>query len=247
MNKKILYIGAIMFILGIAVLIWAPSAILNFTNNNQTVTLHPNSVSSLPIILSNSGIFLLTYSSANSTNLILANSSAYSQLSSKNINSSMLMQNAQGLESKGVLEIVENTTYATYPYEGGTFGKMIYVNPNSSITQAGKYYAILQNPNSNSIQAGYSMQLSNNITNNMAPLIAFGLSTMILLVGGVIVLIYGILKKKPADQNDIKDEKEEVDKLYASLDRHARKPLIKKSASKKGNDKKQKTESRNDF
>lgn len=237
MNKKVLLVGIVVFVIGLVVLFAGPSLLIQFTYNNQTASLSPHATHFIPLSLPNSGILLLYYTSNNSTNMILMNASAYNEISSSQISAGSVVQEAQQLEGKGVLEIATNTTSTSYPYHGGS-GTLVYQNPNVSITNAGVYYLVLQNNEGYAVSAGYTEALSNNIAQNEVPIAAYGGVTIMLLIVGICVVAYGILKKRPGEGEGT--PKQEVNKLYATLDKehtkhlaaHA-KPKPKKKTSKK--------------
>ncbi len=236
MDKKIFLIGVVSLILGIIILFSVPGSLVKFTYNNQTASLSPHSTHFVQFVMPDNGILFMYYNSTNSTNIVLMNESAYSMLSSS-VASGSLLQQAESLEGKGVMDIAANTTALLYPSQGSSPKSVIYQSPNITITPAGTYYLAIQNNEGYAVQAMANMMLSSDITQAALPFAIFGISVLVLVVGGIIVALWGIIRKRPGEPPVATTSDAEVERLYSKLDKSQGKPPARPATHRKASSK----------
>ncbi|MFI5412733.1 MAG: hypothetical protein ACHQX1_02485, partial [Candidatus Micrarchaeales archaeon] len=154
---------------------------------------------------------------------------------------------AIALENKGALYIFKNAINATVPVGFAPIGAApVYSTNQSSIYPKGAYYFVVDNTNgsvsaNNKLQASiiYLPPLSNSsitsgpfagLSNQINQELIFGFLFFVLLVAGVIVIIYGFIKKPKGEavaapvygklqKEDKNIDQSYVDKLYKDVEK----------------------------
>ncbi|MGI0141479.1 MAG: hypothetical protein ACREBF_02395 [Candidatus Micrarchaeales archaeon] len=221
MNKKIIIIGVIVvlaaFIIGSIAIPNALLGVANFANQNIVVLSHQSAFKSL--YLNQTGFMVVGFQSLSAVNFYFANSSAFKTLDSYANSSLLLSQWATRLFGNGVYEILPNSTVGIFPYSQLTNSTPsgAYITKNVTLLPAGTYYALFYNPRNISATVNVTSDISTNISSQGAYILGIGLTVFILFIAGIILIIYGIIKKPKSPQVAPAQDKKKLDQLYKGV------------------------------
>ena len=227
MRKKFLYIGIILFVLGIIVGILSTSLALPSTFSNPIegqILVNASSLGYVPITLNQTGIVILFFNSSSPVDLYFANASAFGRISGAGISGGASRNEAINLEGNGVYEVYENSTNGVFPYAYQGFAAPKYLVNSSTVLQSGTYYAIFANGGSGAaaIIARMLPASLTTINSEFQGFALYGAATIVLVVVGLgMVVLSFFLKNKPkAEQGGME---EEVKKEYDRIDKKGKK------------------------
>lgn len=229
MQKKLVYIGIGLIILAILVIFIAPSVAIQFKTSTYNTTLAANQLLTVPLNFSQEAFLLLVYKSNSTISFFVFNNSAYHSLNT----GSNIYPQAVALEGKGALSITPNSTVGSFPgaITNATSGS--YFNPNSTILPPGNYYAVFQGNPIKTTPLKYQINVNDSLSSNLLSIAALGVVFLIALVGGLIAIAYGIIRKDASSSEAQADE--QAKKAYAQLDKkHAPKRQAAGSAKSSG-------------
>lgn len=258
MRKKIVYIGLGLILASLIVFVIAgnstSSAINNLaqTVNTTNVTIAAHSFNALKLAAPSNSLLLLAVSIQNGkANFYFFNSSAYATWTAGVGSNSTGLSRALSLEGKGVYVIYNGVFNASVPSSLVNASKsLLYTTNESKQYPAGTYYAVIDNTNGSvssgmslngriayvppfnnaSLQGSQYSQLSGALKTG----ILYGLIFFILFVVGIIVVIYGVIKKPEVDvaqaaaasgkvqASKQQMQKEYVDQLYKNVGKRKR-------------------------
>ena len=248
MNKRTMYIALLLIAIGIA--IWVAASFSFGSLQNQIVqsttystanlTVKPDNYASYQLQLNGSYLSSLAYVVSPSSNLYLFNTTAYSAW----LNARRSDYNASGialakiLESKGAVLIAQNVTLSpTFNLATNASGSNITYNSGARPSNS-TYYLVIDNTKGSgslnkSVQAGilYAVtpiaSLDQFLTSTKTISLAGSIPAFLILVIGIILLIYGALRRsklKDALQPEGKTApwskqltQQEVDELYKNV------------------------------
>lgn len=226
MIKKLAILGVVLIILafvvgGIGASLTNPLSV--FVQKNITLT--AGNYSYINIAVPAKADFLLEAKAASPVNFYVLNSSAFAQWSSPAANASPGIGSAVSLESAGAFVIESNVTAITFPASPNSTAS--YVAPEYEMLNfSHNYYFVFQNPAaiSDNVTVVYlppvtntTLRTDSKLRNLIYSYGAIIVSVILILAAGVIVLIYGIIKKPKQpllDQAMGKGGKNEPDKAY---------------------------------
>ena len=225
MIKKFAIIGIVLIIL--AFVVGAIGASLTnplsvFTQKNITVT--AGNYSYLTMAVPAHAEFILEARAVSPVNFYVFNSSAFAKWSSLAPNLSSGISSAASLESEGALVIDPNVTYIRFPSSSNSTTS--YVAPASDFLNfSHDYYFVFQNPSVllDNVTALYlppvtntTLRTDSKLRNLVYEYGTISVAVILMLAAGVIVLIYGIIKKPKAfiDPESGKRKGDEPDKAY---------------------------------
>ncbi len=211
MDKKIVYIGIGLLVLAILMIFVAPSVAFQFNTSTFNTTLKPNQTLSVPINLTKLSIMLIVYQANYSINFFVLNNSAYSAASKGNFYSKAVSH-----EGNGTLEIELNTLSGTFPEQLANASAGDYVYKNATLLPAGRYYLVFQGNAINSTPLAYQINTNNSFSSNLLPISIIGLIFIIGLVGGIIAIGYGLMKKGDSAKDVATDA--QAQQAYAQMD-----------------------------
>ena len=226
MIKKFAIIGIVLIILafvagGIGASLTNPLSV--FVQKNITVP--AGNYSYLSIAVPAHADFIFEARAASPVNFYVFNGSAFAKWSSPAANLSPGISSAVSLESAGALMIEPNITDITFPTSANSTTS--YVAPESDILNfSHDYYFVFQNPSIliDNVTARYlppvtntTLRTDSKLRNLVYEYGAISVAVILILAAGVIVLIYGIIKKPKQlsiDSPDGKGNGDEPDKAY---------------------------------
>lgn len=243
MRKNIVYVGIALLVIAVALLFVSGSVInVHGLLTEQNLTISSLSFSTIPISISNNSIPLVIGRFSSDVNFYFFNSTGFSDWNRlmNRSNSPIGYATALSLKGYGLLFAYLNTTSVVLPYQTGVGNvtPAYFVNSSKGFS-GGTYYAVIDNSkgsvsSANAVNATllYNSQGSSSsaISHLVLEEAAFGISFFIFLVAGVIVLIYGFIKKPKTDgmaamqtsaktsggKKEDMDEKE-IDALYKRI------------------------------
>ncbi len=228
MDKKLIYIGIGLFVLAILLLLAAPSIVFHFNTTTLNSTIQPGQMLTYPIILAKPSVLLIVYQATHGVNFYLMNAFAYGAIKSAQNASSSALAN----EGRGTIEIANNFSSGAYPREF-TNSSQGYFYRNSTILPAGTYYVLFQNAASNSTYIEYQINVNSSISGNLLPIALLGLIFIAALVGAIIAIGYGFVKK--ADAKKSANDEAKIQSAYDQIEKeHGHVSTSKKKSAKKG-------------
>ncbi len=251
MKKKFIYIGIILLVVAFAMLVLAGSMLKSTVNNlftQKNVTIGPAAFSYEQVQLTRQPAIIAMISDA-PVNFYVFNSTGFLRWSSSMYptNSPSGYKSALSLESAGLVYGYLGTKSATVPYSASIDNTTPFYETNSTSLDnvTGTYYAVIDNTNgsassANGVKASVlyestSSSLSSSQAASAIGVLAAGASFFVLLIAGIALVIYGLVKKQPvapgapspAQQAVQKSDmtEEQIDQLYKN---------IKKKSQRKG-------------
>ncbi len=251
MKKKFIYIGVILLVVAFAMLLLAGS-LLNSTVNNlftqKNVTVGPSAFTYEQVQLTRQPAIIAMISDApvnfyvfNSTGFLKWSSSMYST------NAPSGYRSALPLEGAGLVYGYLGTKSATIPYSASIDNTTPFYETNSTSLDnvTGTYYAVVDNTNGSASSASgvkasvlyesTSSSLAGSQAASAVGVLAAGASFFVLLIAGIALVIYGIVKKQPIAPGEPASARqavqksnmteEQIDQLYKN---------IKKKSQRKG-------------
>lgn len=222
MNKRIIIIGIIVIILSFLIgTIALPNALLGIAHfSNQSVSILPAHNSYLPYFINETGFIVVGYQSSTPLNFYFANASAFLILQNYMNSTLQLSQWATRLQGNGVLESIPNSKVGIFPYSQFSSSNSTpagsYVIANASLLPAGNYYAIFQNLANSSASVNVTSDVSTNISSQGGYIFGIGVLIFVLFVAGIIIIVYGVIKKPKAAPEQTGSE-QKVDELYKGV------------------------------
>ena len=236
MNKKVLYLGVLLFIFGLAVLFLSVPQSNQYQGLNisayHTIELTPNSSISVPAQINGTGIAVAEFKSTEPTLYLFENYSALSIANSiayNSINSSY----AVSLRSKGIYSI-GSPNYSgvyTYTYNSSAFlpsNALSGYNPltySSFINQNGTYYMTFRNTGSNSstlIYNYFSTKISSLPTNYIGAISITSIAGPALSFIGMVLIILSLMMKSKKAIEEERLEDANIEKAYMRLEKISR-------------------------
>lgn len=248
MRKKIIYIGIVLLAVAVATLLLSGSiANVHGLLTEQNVTVSSLSFSAVPIVLANNSIPLVIGRFSSKVNFYFFNGTGFSdwtKLMNKS-NAPLGYASALSLKGYGLLFAYLNTTSVILPYQPGVgnFTPAYFVNSSKGFP-GGTYYAVIDNSKGSLSSASqvnatllYNAQGSNGtaITKFIYEEAVFGITFFILLIAGIIIIIYGFIKKpkegmdamqtsaKPSGSVKSDIDEKEIDELYKRIKKKGKK------------------------
>lgn len=249
MKKKLIYIGLALLVISFVLLISAGSLITSTASSllaEKNVTAGASSFTYVQAALNNqTAVFGMV--TATPVNFYLFNSSGYLAWTSDvySSNSPSGYKAALSLEGAGLLYGYSNTKSATVPYAAAIDnGTPFYQSNTLAGLVTGTYYLVVDNTNGSASAASAvkativypsptALQSSSSATASTIEIIASGAGFFILLIAGIVLVVYGFIKKnpmlpgvqpiQPKQKGDMTDE--QIDQLYKN---------IKKKSQRKG-------------
>ncbi len=246
-RKKFIYVGIVLIIVAFALLIVASSMLSStigslFTEKNLTVG--SAAFSYLQVPLSNQSAIVAMASHA-PVNFYIFNYTGFSMWSSTvySGNAPSGYSTALSLEGAGLLYGYKNAVSATVPYTSSIDNVTPFYQTNVTPLSAANstYYAVVDNTNGSASSAerinatilyqSKPSSLTQGQTASALGVLAAGVGFFILLIAGIVLIIYGLVKKQPqvpgmpAPQQKGNMSEEQIDQLYKD---------IKKKSGKKG-------------
>ncbi|MDE1870534.1 MAG: hypothetical protein KGH71_06205, partial [Candidatus Micrarchaeota archaeon] len=199
-----------------------PSALLGVAHfTNQSLSILPAQNTYVQLFLNQTGFIVVGYQSGARLNFYFANASGFNILKGYMNSTITLSQWATRLQGNGVLESIPNSTVGIYPYsqfaQPNSVPSGAYSMKNVTLLPAGNYYAIFQNLGSSTARVNVTTDVSTNISSKGAYIFGIGIVIFIIFLAGIILIVYGIIKKPKAAAQMPGDEKK-IDELYKGVD-----------------------------
>ncbi|MEM3247700.1 MAG: hypothetical protein QXV80_00055 [Candidatus Micrarchaeaceae archaeon] len=217
MNKKLLYIGIILVVVGIVISLMLPTTL---SPNIGKISIAPLGYVYVPITINETGATLVVeYLASNLTNFYLANSSGFAALSNLMTTNYSILPEAKRLLGNGVIAIIANSTSGIFP----SSSNLNSTNQASIASMApGRYYLIYENLKNKTIQLAYTYKALNSVSE--ISIFASGLASTILFIAGIIILILAFIIKPKAkaipDRKSAQTQMEaEIDALYKRIEK----------------------------
>lgn len=250
MIKKIVYIGLLVFVIGL-VAMFSNAATQNISGLSQAqpiasnFSINASSFYSAPLYISNLSLVIVLCNFSRPVNIYLMNSSGLSAWSR-----SEGLSRAESLEGKGTLLIVRNSTLFSLPslQANNSSTHVLYSGLGKARFNPGTYYLVADNTNGSasskdpvSGQIVYVPEVPNETTqanlSQFGTQIAFGAVGFIIVLAGIVLIVYGLMKapKVPGRKDGDTPSDEEVDRLYSGVEKQ--KPINarnKRHATRKG-------------
>ena len=189
MDKKLVYAGVVMIIIGVALAYQVSSSIFQFPSYySREVVLAPNNIEVGTFQFNRSLGFAFIYNSTEPINFYALNYSAYKSINYSLIKSQKILYNTTGLFN----EIIDK--------KYGVFSNFIYLNKsqaelyNTANMQNGTYYLLFYNLG-NTTASIYEIYIEKNFAKgyNNSFFVIYSSISAIMTLGGLVIAIYGIL------------------------------------------------------
>lgn len=243
MDKRLLLLGIVLIIIGIAVAVsYSSSNLSNIaTTTKEAVAIAPNSIIYSPIAINVTNLVYIVYASGKEPlDFYLVNSSAFISVQPY-LKSGIIPANLlSSLEGRGLYMEVENSTEGIFPYNsslnGQGFSSPAYYN--NTLLSKGTYYMIYRNPGNVTANATYGYVLPNGaLINSTTQLSSSGLgleggASALLLLAGIVLVIYSFISAGRPTQS-AKQRDEAIQKLYADIEKKERMKDAKRKSQRK--------------
>jgi hypothetical protein len=227
MRKKILYLGILLFIFGIALAFSAANAITSSqfsTPNFRNLTVNSNSTNYLALPLNQTGIVELIFESNSPVDFYFTNETAFSKISSPKLTPSGISSIAVSLEGNGVYEVYKNSTHGAFPYASyENITTPDYMFNGTPLFNESTYYAVFAYSGnaSTTVQLSFtSMPLSDlklELGKTGSWLLILGVAVVLGLAGIAISIVSVFMKPKQSGKDETDEEaKKEYDKIMKS-------------------------------
>lgn len=240
MRKRLLYLGVLMFLVGMAAAFMSVSSLQAISPSGASPTvgqlaLGSGALRGVPMQLNQTSILVFSYNSSAEVDFYLANQSAFAAMSAAGANGTSARLIAAGLEGRGIYAIYENASLASFPYASGPVAP-VYLS-NASTLPAGTYYAVFgSGGGAASVVTSYTALGATEFGSSAVSTLAYGgISTLLLAAGFILAVVSLFMKEKNAGKPDALDE--EARREYDLLEKRggagkAGKPAIPKAAKK---------------
>jgi uncharacterized membrane protein len=236
MNKKVLYLGVLLFIFGLAVLFLSVPQSNQYQGLNisayHTIELTPNSSISIPIQINGTGLAVAEFKSTEPTLYLFENYSALSIANSiayNAINSSY----AISLRNRGIYSIGSPNYSGVYTYTYNSSASsptnaLASYNPltySSFINENGTYYMTFRNVGSNSstlIYNYFSTKISSLPTNYIGTISITSIAGPALSFIGMVLIILSLMMKSKKAIEEERLEDARIEKAYSRLEKLSR-------------------------
>ncbi len=223
MNKRIVLIGVLLIVLGLIAAVIATTTFNNSVKTlasqllrNATINSTMRSFAYVQISLSNASQIYVLAEMNKSANFYIFNSSAFgawTASASNTVNSTGLAA-AEALEGRGALFIAKNSTFvdSASPVAPNSTEDIVFSASNAT-EPAGTYYAVSDNTNGSASASNGTVMtklvyyapgtLSSNTISKYSgsgtTVLAGSVMFLILIIAGIILLVYGLIKKPKAE------------------------------------------------
>ena len=232
MQRKLLYAGIAIIILSIAIFILSALSTQSLQNSSlqsmKNLTVEPGSFGYIQLYANGTGLNEFLVEASAGSNIFLFNASGFGLWKGNTLASPYNgLPAALSLEGDGTMMVYTATRFAGIPpiapyepsYAAAGFNSSNYTIP------AGTYDLVVDNingtaPNANVLNTtvisiyGVNTTATEHIGETLS---AEGAAAMLLFVVGAIILIYGILKRNPAEGSKSAITPEEVEELYRGV------------------------------
>ncbi|MDE1847614.1 MAG: hypothetical protein KGH61_01540 [Candidatus Micrarchaeota archaeon] len=204
MDKRFVVIGVLLVIVTLVIGgTVVPNQISSIGNTqSQTVALLAHGSFLINFTVNGTeGMEIIEYVAANKVDFYFVNSSAYALLHGYLDNTQIMGQIARNHYGNGVYEAFLNSSVGMFPYVSSilpntTLTPNSYVDKNFSVLGNGTYYGIFANLGNSSSELNITTDVINgNIAQKASGVITTSLFLFVALIAGIIILIYGIIKK----------------------------------------------------
>jgi hypothetical protein len=215
MDKKLVYIGVVMIIIGMALAYQVSSSIFQLPSYySREVLLAPNNIEVGTFQFNRSLGFAFIYNSTEPINFYVLNYSAYKSINYSLIKSQKneILHNVTGLFD----EIIDK--------KYGVFSNFIYLNRseaesyNTTNMQNGTYYLLFYNLGNRTANI-YEIYVEKNFVKGYSNsfFLVYSSISAIMTIGGLVIIVYGILKRNKSNANKEQEEKKRLQRRKAKL------------------------------
>lgn len=232
MNKRIVIIGILLILISfLAGIVLTPNTFTSIANTSlMNLSVAQGGNAYVPFVVGANGLVSVIYNSNTKLDFYFANATAFGTLGGYKNSSLTLSQWARNLYGNGVYEIVPNSANGIFPNFAATNSSLNYSYANQSLFPfaAGTYYALFENLGNQSanIQMISSVSDSARVASGFSQVIKIGIVFFAALLAGIILIIYGILKKPKVAPVEPATDQKKVDEMYKGLEK--KKPKGKK-------------------
>jgi hypothetical protein len=220
MRKKLLYAGAIVFVVGLVLALvavqWAiPSGAV--PASNALVLGAGSPLSYVRIFLNQSGMVVLTYNATSGVNFYFANQSAFNAISAASASGRSLGSTAAGLEGSGVYAVY-NGSAGTFPFSSSQVPYLM----NATMLSGGNYYALFSSRSNatNHVTVNYLRVTQTQLGSTYMSVILGGVSVLLMIAGIIIAIVSLFLKpKEGARERRVAQMDEAARKEYRELEK----------------------------
>jgi hypothetical protein len=237
MQRRLLYIGAALFVIGLVLAFAAAIVLESVASGAQSpavgeLVLNASSVAYVPVALNQTGLIVFSYNSTSNIDFYFVNQSAFATIKGSTASGAGVL--ARELEGRGVYAVYPSSEESVFPYSGAA-GAGGYA-ANASIMPQGTYYAVLANDGGSSakVVTGYATIGEAALESSSISTLALSGMSFLLIVVGILLAIasFFVKAKAPAQQSKIDAEAKDE---YARIEREGRKrPARKPKGRKKG-------------
>ncbi|VVB77276.1 Uncharacterised protein [uncultured archaeon] len=234
MRKNLLYLGIILFIIGIVAAMVSMQAAIpsGFAPVAEQLTVGANSLSSVKLHLNESGMAWIAYNSSGAIDAYIANQSAFDAIEGAS-SASARASVATSLEGKGVYAIYSGSTSGSFPYASSGAASPAYMNLSSAMAAGNYYLAFWNGGNSTAhITATYFLLSSAQMGSAVFDVAIYGGVSFLVAVAGIIIALVSLFikEKTPAQAEKIDDE---AQKAYEQIERGSKRALAKHRGSER--------------
>ncbi len=236
MIKKFVYIGLLLVLIFFIALIASSGYLFNQIKSssyyiNKTLEVNAFNYSYFSLPIQNLSKFALILKSNNPVNFYLFNGSGFNKWNNSvasNLNKVNGLNEAKSQINNGIILINQNTTLIQYPESSPNVYQANLTKQKLNQT----YYFVIDNTNgSKSASKNISVSiiyvyLNSTLVPIFSRMAIIGLITFIILIAGIVLIVFGILKKNknPAQENKNEEMPEEIKKIYSDIEQK-HKPL----------------------
>jgi hypothetical protein len=224
MRKNLLYIGILLFVIGIgtAFVILPSQASQHLNPVQKQLVLGSGSIGYVALQMNDRGILEALFTSTSPVDFYFTNSTAFSAINGSAASNSTVRQKAISLEGRGVYEIYESSLNGAFPIQYTNMTPPVYLQNITSMMSKGTYYAVFSNMNGTlaNIKLLYAISNETSVNSVLGAVSIYGTLSLLLTLGGIALIGASFLwKEKPKQpQQDMMDEqaKREYERIEKS-------------------------------
>ncbi|MDE1851382.1 MAG: hypothetical protein KGH69_01680 [Candidatus Micrarchaeota archaeon] len=242
MDRRLLLVGVVVFVFGSAIS-WVGTSqsidqISGASAGYQEAALAAGSDAYVPFSSNGSTTLVSAYETVPNASIdfYIMNSSAFASVSGTVNSDGRLEQQARSLVGGGLVAMILGSSAGQYPYTSvyGSFIPVPDYSANYSRLPEGTYYLVFENPTQTNTTVFYSIVMSNAFSSIQGQLTgsssATGVVGVLVAVAGLAVCVYSLFRKS-ARKESAGPAQEEVDRLYAGVERRG---IKEKRKARKG-------------
>jgi hypothetical protein len=226
MRRNLLYVGVLLFVIGILVVIFAfPSAMPSnvITPLQKQLLINSSGMGYVQFTLNQTGLVEALFRSSAPVDFYFANTTAFNKIYGAGVANGSARMMAISLQGDGVYEVYEDTLDGAFPFNYTNVTEANYLQENVSLLQSGAYYAIFSNINNGTagISLLYATANSTALRSAFDTMSLYGLSAVFLFLAGLACIAASFFLKVKQPIQPKPEEKMDADaqKMYDSIEK----------------------------